>query len=278
MDNQEPVSTVEADDPVVLPEPVRGEAPPIYCVDPRTGEYLPLVSGGMFADPDPMDINGWLVPAYAYLDAPPALEAQQAAVRTADGWLVVEDHRGTFYSTDTGAPILLAELGPVPSGMTDQPRPSAAHVWADGTWVMDANKQATWVAEQRQAACSRIDQAADRARSLVVGDPTRALEYQKAADEAQAFANAGYPTDAVPRPVAAWAINGRTAQQAADSILAEAAAYTEALYVIRETRLAAKEQIRTLMAAGEVEQAQQLAEQTIAAIEAAVAGVGNAAA
>ena len=128
------------------------------------------------------------------------------------------------------------------------------------------------------ALCSRIDDAADAARARVAGDPLRAVEYDRAHIEAQAFADAGYPADAVPRTVAAWAINGRTAQQAADSILAEAAAYTEALYVIRETRLAAKEQIRTLMAAGEVEQAQQLAEQTIAAIEAAVAGVGNAAA
>lgn len=126
--------------------------------------------------------------------------------------------------------------------------------------------------------CARIDDAADAARARVAGDPLRAVEYDRARIEAQAFADAGYPGDAVPRTVAAWAINGRTAQQAADSILAEAAAYTEALYVIRETRLAAKEQIRTLMAAGEDEQAQQLAEQTIAAIEAAVAGVGNAAA
>ncbi len=128
------------------------------------------------------------------------------------------------------------------------------------------------------ALCVSIDTAADAARARVAGDPLRAVEYDRARVEAQAFADAGYPADAVPRTVAAWAINGRTAQQAADSILAEAAAYTEALYVIRETRLAAKEQIRTLMTAGEVEQAQQLAEQTIAAIEAAVAGVGNAAA
>jgi len=126
--------------------------------------------------------------------------------------------------------------------------------------------------------CTRVDTAADAARARVAGDPLRAVEYDRARIEAQAFADAGYPADAVPRTVAAWAINGRTAQQAADSILAEAAAYTEALYVIRETRLAAKERIRTLMDAGEAEQAQQLAEQTIAAIEAAVAGVGNAAA
>lgn len=123
--------------------------------------------------------------------------------------------------------------------------------------------------------CIRIDIVADAARARVAGDPLRAVEYDRARIEAQAFADVGYPADAVPRTVAAWAINGRTSQQAADSILTEAAAYTEALYVIRETRLAAKEQIRQLMAAGEVEHAQELAEQTIAAIEAAVAGVGN---
>ncbi|WP_313314559.1 phage tail protein [Stutzerimonas nitrititolerans] len=125
--------------------------------------------------------------------------------------------------------------------------------------------------------CIRIDTAADAARARVAGDPLRAVEYDLARIEAQAFADAGYPAEAVPRTVVAWAINGRTAQQAADSILAEAAAYTEALYVIRETRLAAKGQIRIMMAADQIEQAQQLAEQTIGVIEAAVAGVGNAA-
>ncbi|MGE4335351.1 MAG: phage tail protein, partial [Pigmentiphaga sp.] len=125
--------------------------------------------------------------------------------------------------------------------------------------------------------CTRIDAAADAARARVAGDPLRAVEYDRARIEAQAFSDAGYPADAVPRTVAAWAINGRTAQQAADSILAEAAAYTEALYVIRETRLAAKEKIRALVNAGEVEQAQQLAEQAVTSIVAAVAGVGNAA-
>ena len=110
----------------------------------------------------------------------------------------------------------------------------------------------------------------------MAGDPLRAVEYDRAASEAQAFAAAGYPVDAVPRTVAAWAINGRTAQQAADSILAEAAQYTEALYQIRETRLLAKELVRQAMATGNIEQAQDIAAETIASIEAAVAGIGNA--
>lgn len=122
--------------------------------------------------------------------------------------------------------------------------------------------------------CSEIDTAADTARRAVAGDPLRAIEYDRARLAAEQFAAAGYQGD-VPTMVAAWAINGRTPQQAADSILAEADAYTNALELLRTTRLAAKEQVRTLMAANQVDQAQQLTAQTIAAIEAAVAGIGN---
>jgi hypothetical protein len=124
--------------------------------------------------------------------------------------------------------------------------------------------------------CASIDAAADAARSKVAGDPLRAVEYEKSATEAAAFKAAGYPADAVPRTVSAWAISGRTAKQAADSILVEAAAYNEALYQIRETRLSAKEQVRQAMAANQVEQAQSIAAATIAGIRAAISGIGNA--
>lgn len=125
-----------------------------------------------------------------------------------------------------------------------------------------------------EALCNEIDAAADAARRAVAGDPLRAVEYDRAASEAQAFAAAGYQ-GAVPPMVAAWAINGRTAQQAADEILREAAQYNGALVQLRTTRLQAKELIRTAMQAGDVEQAKDIAAETIAAIEAAVAGIGN---
>lgn len=122
--------------------------------------------------------------------------------------------------------------------------------------------------------CSQIDKSADAARRAVAGDPLRAVEYDRAASEAQAFAAAGYQGE-VPPMVAAWAIGGRTPQQAADSILAEAAQYNGALVQLRTVRLQAKELIRAAMADGNVEQAEDIAAETIASIEAAVAGIGN---
>ncbi|MCY1284492.1 hypothetical protein D9M69_514550 [compost metagenome] len=122
--------------------------------------------------------------------------------------------------------------------------------------------------------CAQIDQAADTARSAVAGDPLRAVEYERAALEAQAFADAGYQGE-VPPMVAAWAINGRTPQQAADNILGEAAQYQAALVQIRAMRLQAKELIRTHCAAGENALAKTIAEETVANIQSAVAGIGN---
>lgn len=124
--------------------------------------------------------------------------------------------------------------------------------------------------------CAQIDAAADNARARVAGDPLRAVEYQLAASEALVFRAAGYPADAVPRTVSAWVKDGRTPQQAADSILVEADRYNEALYLLRETRLHAKGLARQAMASGNIEQAQGIAAEAVAAIEAAAAGVGNA--
>lgn len=124
--------------------------------------------------------------------------------------------------------------------------------------------------------CKAIDRAADAARVAVVGAPLRDEEYKLAATEAKAFKDAGYPSGAIPRTVAAWAIGGRTAQQAADNILTEAATYNGALYSLRETRLMAKELVRQAVAAGQIEQAQGIAETTIANIQAAITGIGNA--
>lgn len=125
-----------------------------------------------------------------------------------------------------------------------------------------------------EALCARVDAAADKARAKVAGDPLRAVEYDRSRLEAESYKAASYQGE-VPRMVAAWAINGRTPRQAADSILAEAAAYTEALCCIRETRLQAKELIRAALAGGNIEHAQDIAAETIDAIEAAVAGIGN---
>lgn len=124
------------------------------------------------------------------------------------------------------------------------------------------------------AACQQIDQAADVARRAVVGDALRAIEYQTAAGEASLFAAAGYAGE-VPPSVQSWMdAAGLDAQEATDSILAEANAWESALQAVRAARLKGKQLV---LKADSHDVAASLAGQAITAVHACVAGVGNAA-
>lgn len=131
-------------------------------------------------------------------------------------------------------------------------------------------------ASTEAALSASVDKAADDARSAVVGDPLLAVEYSRTAVQARAYADAGYKGE-VPAMVAAWAIGGRTAQQAADDIITQANQFESALTQLRTIRLAAKEQIRVLFLSGaskDIAAAQAIAENTVATIQAAVTGLG----
>ncbi|MBN3005000.1 hypothetical protein JW897_14725 [Chromobacterium alkanivorans] len=89
-----------------------------------------------------------------------------------------------------------------------------------------------------------IDAATETTRSAIFGSEPRLAEYQRAAAEAQAFKDAGYKGEAPPA-VRSWAeAKGWDGRQAADSILAKAAACEQALYAIRDARLKGKEAVR----------------------------------
>ncbi|WP_312680070.1 phage tail protein [Stutzerimonas nitrititolerans] len=140
---------------------------------------------------------------------------------------------------------------------------------------VDSHLNPAPVSPTAEGLCRLVDIAADGARQAVAGDPLRAIEYDRAAAEAHVFASAGYPAEAVPRTVSAWAIDGRTAQQAADSILAESKAYNEALYRIREIRLLAKSSVVSLMQADRSVEAQIVATAAVSDIAQAVDRIGN---
>lgn len=148
------------------------------------------------------------------------------------------------------------------------PAPSSAHIWEDGTWVLSEENAAEHLRQDAERLCAKVDTAADNARRTMAGDPLRALEYQQAALEAQAFKDQGYPKKAVPLSVSAWVVKGRTARQAADQILAKAAEFEANLLALRELRLKAKAQIRAHMAKGKADLASQVADEVLATIRA----------
>lgn len=120
----------------------------------------------------------------------------------------------------------------------------------------------------RQAAVAQIDQAADLARSLIVSDPLRALEHQKAAAEARGFSAAGYAGD-MPAYVQAWAdAAGLDARAATDSIIAQADAWDQVLLALRAGRLKGKQSVLKADSHAVVE---TICDQAIAAINSVTA-------
>ncbi|WP_095162633.1 phage tail assembly chaperone [Pseudomonas sp. Irchel 3F5] len=52
------------------------------------------------------------------------------------------DHRGTVYSTSTGAEQYHAALGDLPEGLTALPWPGRHYAWSGREWVLDTEAQA----------------------------------------------------------------------------------------------------------------------------------------
>lgn len=244
---------------------------PIWNYDRLSGELLS--QGEALLSPAEEEV--YHIPAFATDREPPATAERQAAVFDGEHWRVVSDWRGVeLYATVDGQIVNIAELGQVPAdvGATDLACPSAAHRWSGNAWLLDLEKQMEQLVTAKAALCRDVDAEADAARRAIVGDPLRVVEYERAAAEAQAYKNAGYRGD-LPPAVASWAeAKGWDGQQAADNILAEAAAWNAALYGLRSLRLKGKEAIR---AAIDQSAAQATADTAVAQIR-AVANVGPA--
>ncbi|MHA6912985.1 phage tail protein [Ralstonia pseudosolanacearum] len=215
----------------------------IFHYHPTTSEY----AGSSPADRSPLEPGVVLIPAHATDQAPPEAGPHEVAVWRDGSWGISADWRGAvLFSTANGTAITIADIGTTPADVqaTETARPSPAHVWKTDTWTEDAQLKAALLVALRQRLCDQLDAAADAVRLAVVGDPLRVVEYQRAAEEAQAYQAAGYAGD-VPLTVKSAAdATGSTARAAADEILAMHGAWNKVMYDIRARRLAGKEDIR----------------------------------
>lgn len=126
----------------------------IHLYDQFTREYLRSVA----ADPDPLTLGGWLIPAFATDDAPPAAQPGKARVfAPGTGWSQVDDWRGQTGYTATGEPQTITTLGPlVAPVVTRDPPPGAHYTWSGATWQPDIDAM-------QDAKLAEIDMARDAA-------------------------------------------------------------------------------------------------------------------
>lgn len=121
----------------------------IYNFNQSTGEYI----GSGMADESPLDPENPIVPGFATPIAPPEVGERQVALYLdasgiapqnwpEGGWTVAPDYRGVqLFRTEDGAPFFLGAeysgVGDLPAFLTDEPRPSPAHVWQNDEWTLD---------------------------------------------------------------------------------------------------------------------------------------------
>lgn len=161
----------------------------LHQYDSHTGQYL----NSFLADPDPVNPDRWLEPAFTTSVPLPERPRLSWPVFRDGSWSLVPDYRTLrLYRKDNGevAEILVIGMTPDDAGLTDTPRPSDEHVWSDGkkTWEIDPSI------------------VAQRARDAAMAEfeTRRAVAVQKNFGKADAFA-AGMMTLAEEAVFKAWA-------------------------------------------------------------------------
>lgn len=108
----------------------------VYNYDGATREYI-----GSSVEYLPFGVG---VPAHSCVDAPGSKKDGFAIRRNADstGWEYVADHRGeTVYSTSTGKPVTVSQLGEYPEGTTTNAPSTPYDKWDGQKWVTDNDAQ-----------------------------------------------------------------------------------------------------------------------------------------
>lgn len=147
-----------------------------HCINSETHEYHGTMDVWVSA--------GTSLPARAFIDVPPEKEEGKAIVRHADGWMLVDDHRGqTAYEKQTRQPVSITQLGELPPELTLLPPGSQFDLWteAEGAWTKDTTAEQSYQQQQAEAQRNALMMEASQHIS-VLGD---AVELGMATPEEQ---------------------------------------------------------------------------------------------
>ncbi|HCT3264060.1 phage tail protein [Escherichia coli] len=118
----------------------------VYNYDGETREYISSSNEYLAI--------GVGIPAHSCLDAPGAYKDGYTICRSVDlkSWEYVPDHRGeTVYSTTTGNPVKVSQLGEYPEGTTTAAPSTPYDQWDGEKWVTDTEEQHSAAVEAAEA-------------------------------------------------------------------------------------------------------------------------------
>ncbi|ELV7527134.1 tail fiber assembly protein [Edwardsiella ictaluri] len=109
-------------------------------------------NGELMSAYDVRIIAGTGIPAFSTLIEPPEQKSGKALIFNKDHWIEVTDNRGkAAYSTDTGEPVTITELGEIKPGVTLTPPSTPYDKWTGEQWVTDTAAQHAALVEDADA-------------------------------------------------------------------------------------------------------------------------------
>ena len=141
----------------------------VYCTDAKgvyTKETTEYVSeGGSLA-------------AGSYLDAPPQPKQGFVIVRVDNNWQYQADHRGTYYSKETGEKVEHTTLGELSDNLTALAPLNEPCKWNGTEWVKDEAKIADNFAKNQAKLIANIDEHAEYRERQSAAESFKAANYQ----------------------------------------------------------------------------------------------------
>lgn len=140
----------------------------VYCTD-NQGIYSHSATEYVSA--------GGSLSAGSYLDAPPQQKQGFVIVRADNSWQYQADHRGTYYSKETGEKVEHTALGRLPENLTAIKPLAVPCKWNGTAWVKDETKIAELFMQRKEALLATLANKADTLKSsLLVGYPQTEIE------------------------------------------------------------------------------------------------------
>lgn len=140
----------------------------VYCTDAQ-GIYIKETTEYVSA--------GGSLAAGSYLDAPPQPKQGFVIVRVDNNWQYQADHRGTYYSKETGEKVEHTALGELPDNLTALAPLTEPCKWNGTAWVKDEAKIVELFMQRKEALLATLANKADTLKSsLLVGYPQTEIE------------------------------------------------------------------------------------------------------
>ena len=133
--------------------------------------------------------EGGSLSAGSYLDAPPQPKQGFVIVRADNSWQYQFDHRGTYYSKETGEKVEHTALGELPEDLTALAPLAEPCKWNGTAWVKDEAKIADNFTKKQTHLIADIDEHAAKIYSIWTRFES---EYRERQAAAEAFKSANY--------------------------------------------------------------------------------------